>query len=145
MAGKKPLRDTFDIFMEEKKILHPSCPHPYLCILSSNFSPSSYCGETLQGCCIDRSGAFSLLPTHSTKKCVRRHHIPVKLFFCHSQNSLDSLSWGSDLTPVKPVQESPPVSHPMGSCSTASIQFFSSSSKEVDRGLYPQSIVLPSL
>ena len=107
---------------------------PLLCTISSTLSHSPHQGEALQGYCIDMCGAFPLLPTHSSKKCVSRH-IPVKLFFCHSQNALDSLNWSSNLTPVKPVQGSPSVSHAKDSCSTASVQFFSFSSKEMDREL----------
>lgn len=106
------------------------------CSVSSTLSPYPHQEEALQGYCIDMYGAFPLLPTHSSKKCVSRHHIPVKLFFYHSQNALDSLSWSSNLTPVKPVQESPFFSHAKDSCSTVSVQFFSFMSKEMDRDLY---------
>lgn len=55
---------------------------------SPPYTLSSHCRETLQGCCVDRAGAFPLLSIYSTQKCLSRHHILIKLFFCHPQNAL---------------------------------------------------------
>lgn len=80
--------DTFHIFLlEEKRIYHFLYLILTLYFITQPFPFLPPCRETLQGGCKDKSGAFSLLPTHSTNRYVSRKLHPVKLFFCHSKNA----------------------------------------------------------
>lgn len=85
---KDAYRHIPHFYVGGKEDIHGSlCPHAYLMLYHPTFPLSPTSRETLQGWCKNRSGAFSNLPTHSTKKGVSRQPYPAKLFFCHSQNA----------------------------------------------------------
>ena len=79
------------IFLCGRKRGHITLPLLALpCTVASTLSPSPHQGEALQG--YRPEWCFSFVTNTQLKKCVSRHHIPVKLFFYHSQNALDSLN-----------------------------------------------------
>ena len=58
LAGRKPVRDTYHIFMWEEKRTHHSPSPAVPCSVSSTLSPYPHQEEALQGYCIDMYGAF---------------------------------------------------------------------------------------